>query len=116
MQRQQTEIIDRSSPVPLSHCPFTGSLDLLNLAYFEEERPKDRETDIIYSWSEAFFNLVVDGMERLRARKNGGLMIEVVMEDGYAFMDELRMGTAIRRAEFPKSFDRIHSSNVPDYV
>lgn len=82
------------------------------------ERP-ELKAGGIYEWSVTFFGLVADGMRRLRERKEvgkGGLMMEMMATDGYAYMDGLRMGTVERKKEFPVMFDRIHASNVPDYV
>lgn len=87
---------------------------------FKAERPKMKSGGI-YDWSVVFFGLVADGMSKLREGggpgKDGGLKLEFVLGDGYAFMDDVRMGSRTGRKEtFPTSFDRIHSSNVPDYV
>ncbi|KDQ18535.1 hypothetical protein BOTBODRAFT_185105 [Botryobasidium botryosum FD-172 SS1] len=96
------------------HCPFEGVKSMLP-DYLGYKCPAEVQ-DCIYRFSAVFFGLVADGMERLRARKSGGLKIEVMRADGYAAMDGIRMRTLSRDETFPVLFDRIHASNVPDYI
>ncbi|KDQ18534.1 hypothetical protein BOTBODRAFT_28921 [Botryobasidium botryosum FD-172 SS1] len=102
------------TPMQFCHCPFQGVRRMLP-DYLGYECPAELQ-DCIYHFSEVFFGLVADGMERLRARKSGGLKIEVRHADGYAALDGIRMRTLSRNEAFPVLFDRIHASNVPDYV
>lgn len=44
------------------------------------------------------------------------LKIEIIVGDGFAAMDAVHLGTIARQPEFPNTFDRIHASNVPDYM
>lgn len=95
------------------HNPFWGVQQLMQDPYFEDAQPKVT-TGCIYDWSAAFFGLVADGMARLR--EVGHMKLEMIAGDGYTVMDRIRMGTIARDEAFPVKYDRIHASNVPDYV
>lgn len=66
----------------------------------------------LYSVSSRFFWLVAAGFRKMKSH----LKIEVILGDGFAVMDEIRMETLTRSENFPVLFDRIHASNVPDYA
>jgi hypothetical protein len=89
-------------------CPFMGGIRMFP-QIFEHLKPKKSG---LYNISAQFFQLAAQGIGKLR----GVLKLEVILGDGYAVMDAIRLKTLTRRDSFPVLFDRIHASNVPDYV
>ena len=101
------------SDLDFAHCPFQGIKSMIP-HYLRGKEPRVA-TGGVYTWSTVAFGLAADAMMHLRERKNGGLMIEMVLGDGYAFMDAVRLGTLPNReASFSVLYDRIHMSNVTD--
>lgn len=95
--------------------PFEGAQKLFADPNMASVRPKGGP-GCLYVWSETFFSLVADGLGRLRQLGSGSLKLELVLADGYAWMDGVRFGTILGRDGFPVTYDRIHTSNVPDYM
>lgn len=71
-----------------------------------------RRSGGLYTISERFFLGVARGMKKLQ----GHFRIEAILGDGFAVMDEIKLKTLPRLEGFPVLFDRVHASNVPDYV
>ncbi|KAJ7586341.1 hypothetical protein C8J56DRAFT_103668 [Mycena floridula] len=65
----------------------------------------------IYGISATFFSLAATGFGKMKE----ALKIEVVLGDGYEFMDRIRLKTISRPTSFPIAFDRIHGSSVSGY-
>lgn len=97
------------------HDPFLGVQKLFTDLHMEPARPQAK-TGHAYIWSERFFGLAADGFAQLRKLGPQALKLEMVLADGYAWMDRVKLGAASRKDGFPNSYDRIHASNVPDYV
>lgn len=98
-----------------NQCPFQGVQSMLSPHYLGAHRPTATDgSSGLYDWSAAFFGLVADGLARLV--QYGYLTVEMVHGDAFNGMDKIRAGTMERDTSFPTQFDRIHASNVPDYV
>ncbi|KAF9055371.1 hypothetical protein BDZ89DRAFT_1055971 [Hymenopellis radicata] len=77
-----------------------------------ERLANSRNSGGLYSISAGFFSYTAIGLKKLR----GHLKIEMILGDGYAILDDIRLKTLTRSQDFPVLFDRIHASNVPDYI
>ncbi|KAF9055355.1 hypothetical protein BDZ89DRAFT_1055951 [Hymenopellis radicata] len=66
----------------------------------------------LYQITSDCFWRIGQGFKKLRDR----FTLEVILGDGFAVMDGIRLKTFSRSAKFPLLYDRIHASNVPDYA
>ncbi|KAF9055350.1 hypothetical protein BDZ89DRAFT_1055943 [Hymenopellis radicata] len=90
--------------------PFSGCKELFSQELSHLTGSPDRGG--LYSISSRFFWLTAMGFKKLQ----DCFKIEVILGDGYAVMDDIRLKTLTRPSEFPVLFDRMHASNVPDYI
>lgn len=66
----------------------------------------------LFSLASQFFAHVAKAFNLL----SSCLRVKVILGDGFEVMDAIRFGTLTRRESYPVLFDRIHASNVPDYM
>lgn len=88
--------------------------------FFDAEHAKQveppHETSYsLYDYSAAFFGEAAEGIRRM-SRFDGGLIIEMVVGEGFAMADAIILDTLQRGSGFPTQYDRVHFSNVPDYT
>lgn len=77
--------------------------------------PAVRDATSLYDYSAAFFGEAAEAVHRL-SRFERGLMIELVVGEGFAKVDAIHLGTLQRGLDFPVLYDRVQTSNVPDYT
>lgn len=92
--------------------PFERCEQLVPMYARELVLPREQRSGCLYDMSARFFGLVAEGIRRL----GPALRLELVCGDGYAVMDQIRRSTLIRNPSFPVLFDRVHTSNVHDFM
>ncbi|KAJ7597888.1 hypothetical protein C8J56DRAFT_1159677 [Mycena floridula] len=91
--------------------PFEGGFRLFSPSFKHLEIGGNGGS--LYDVSARFFSLVAQGFARLKST----LKIEIMVGEGYSIMEQIRLETLRDRpVSFPVLFDRVHGSNVQDYV
>lgn len=85
--------------------PFRLMSELFDLT--EIETPKD--TTSLYDFVVHFFLRVAQSLAKIRDR----LRVETVLGEVSDVLDRIRYGIMARKKSFPRSYNRIHMSNVP---